>query len=156
MNDEERKAQVKRLADEIRTSLGGLADALGTSPETAAEVLLKRWERTRQGEMPEWKGMFSHDNVTWQSHYAGPNQGQQYRCIICGAGGASSSSGIKQLTYNCHECTGQSTMWPTPQYALYRQQFLLAEHLGKALKTIADGMENEPVVYAGLVLAGTL
>lgn len=102
----------------------------------------------------------SHDDQGWQAHYAAPSRGQQYRCIKCGRGGASGMD-HKPLTYNCVDgvhggCGGQATMWPTPQYALYRQQALLAEHLGKALKRIADGMENEPDVYAGLILNGTL
>lgn len=98
----------------------------------------------------------SHTDTGWQGNYGGPNEGQQYRCILCGAGGASGRGGIKPLTYHCHECPGKSTMWPTPQYVLYRQQVLEVERIRAALQSIADGMESEPDVYAGLVLAGTL
>lgn len=75
----------------------------------------------------------SHDEKGWQRTYAGPNQGQQYRCILCGAGGGSGRDGPKPLTYHCHECPGKSTMWPTPQYALYREKFLEAEKLREDL-----------------------
>lgn len=99
----------------------------------------------------------SHDDKGWNAHYGGPSQGQQYRCILCGTGGASGMD-HKPLAYNCHNkaCNGQATLWPTPQYRLYREQVLKAERLEKALQSIADGMETEPDVYAGLILNGTL
>lgn len=64
----------------------------------------------------------SHEDKGWQAHYGSSGQGQQYRCIKCGNGGASSAA-YKPLTYNCwaEGCKGIDTMWPTPQYALYRQ-----------------------------------
>ena len=75
----------------------------------------------------------SHEDKGWQAHYARPDMGQQYRCIKCGNGGASGQD-HKPLTYHCHneQCKGQHTMWPTPQYALYREQVLEVERL-KAL-----------------------
>lgn len=97
-----------------------------------------------------------HDETGWQGNYGGPNEGQQYRCIVCGAGGASGRGSDKPLTYNCHECPGKATMWPTPQYAIYRALFLKHERLEKALQAIAQGTENDPDVYASLILNGTL
>lgn len=97
-----------------------------------------------------------HDETGWQGHYAAPGQGQQYRCIVCGAGGGSSSHGDKPLTYNCHECPGKATMWPTPQYAIYRALFLKHEKLEKALQEIAYGVIESPDAYASLVLKGIL
>lgn len=98
-----------------------------------------------------------HDETGWQGNYGGPNEGQQYRCIVCGAGGASGRGGDKPLTYNCHECPGKATMWPTPQYAIYRALFLKAERMQKALQEIAFSVTNEPDNYAALTLkvAGT-
>lgn len=62
-----------------------------------------------------------HAQTGWQANYGSHDQGQQYRCILCGAGGASGRGSEKPLTYNCHECPGKATMWPTPQYKLYRE-----------------------------------
>lgn len=96
-----------------------------------------------------------HDETGWQGHYAGPNQGQQYRCIVCGVGGGSSSHGEKPLTYNCVDstgCGGKATMWPTPQYAIYRALFIKAERMQKALQEIAFSVTNEPDNYAALTL----
>lgn len=98
-----------------------------------------------------------HKPVSSSDHYYGAHgAGQRYTCILCGACGASGRGSDKPLTYHCHECPGRSTMWPTPQYALYRELFLKAERLEAALKSIADGKESEPDVYAGLILSGTL
>lgn len=99
-----------------------------------------------------------HDETGWQGNYGGPNEGQQYRCILCGAGGASGRGGYKPLTYNCVDstgCGGKATMWPTPQYVIYRELFLKAERFEKALKEIADCC-NEPDTYATLILEGIL
>jgi hypothetical protein len=74
-----------------------------------------------------------HAENGWQSFYAAPNRGQQYRCILCGQGGASASDGPKPLTYNCMVCMdgdkNKHTMWPTPQYTLYREQVVKVERL---------------------------
>jgi hypothetical protein len=98
-----------------------------------------------------------HKDESWQLHYGAPGRGQQYRCIICGIGGASGSGSPPPLTYNCHNktCNGQNTMWPTPQYSLYRQQVLALERFRAALQEIADGC-NEPDTYATLILEGIL
>lgn len=98
----------------------------------------------------------AHDDSGRTGHYGSPSQGQPYRCILCGAGGASGQGPNKPLTYHCHECPGKSTMWPTPQYYLYRALFLKAERLEKALKEIEQGTVSEPDVYAGLILSGVL
>lgn len=96
---------------------------------------------------PTW----GHGDTSWQGFYGGPNEGQQYRCILCGAGGASARGSDKPLTYHCHECPGKSTMWPTPQYALYRAQVLkeevslkaFAAELKQLCKDFSD-LQNRP------------
>ena len=83
-----------------------------------------------------------HKEAGWQGHYGGPSEGQQYRCIVCGIAGASGSEGIKPLTYNCHnpECSGDKhTMWPTPQYAKYREQVLLGLKVQQELERCQAG-----------------
>lgn len=101
-----------------------------------------------------------HKEAGWQAQYALPGHGQQYRCILCGIGGGSARGSVQPLTYNCHNetCNGKATMWPTPQYALYRERVKEVEQL-KALSVThimldvvpgEDGMGEE--VYAKSVL----
>ena len=80
-----------------------------------------------------------HPQTGWQSIYGGTNEGQQYRCILCGAGGACGRGNAKPLTYHCHECLGLSAMWPTPQYTLYREQVTQ----GRALVAERDALREE-------------
>lgn len=93
-----------------------------------------------------------HDETGWRGSYGTAAEGQGYCCILCGAGGASARGSDKPLTYNCHECPGMATMWPTPQYAIYRALFLKAQRMQKALQEIAFGITSEPDNYAGLAL----
>jgi len=85
-----------------------------------------------------------HRDPGWQANYALANRGQQYRCIVCGLGGGSCAE-YKPLTYNCHnpECSGEKhTMWPTPQYAKYREQVLLGLKVQQELETCQAEVER--------------
>lgn len=86
-----------------------------------------------------------HKETGWRQDYGTHEEGQQYRCIVCGIGGASARGSIKPLTYNCHnpECSGEKhTMWPTPQYAKYREQVLLGLKVQQELETCQAEVER--------------
>ena len=95
-----------------------------------------------------------HAESGWQSFYAVGDQGQQYRCIRCGAGGASPRGSDKPLTYNCHnpQCGGKVTMWPTPQYDEYRELAAERERLREALTELLGCPAN--VVLATVPRSG--
>lgn len=92
----------------------------------------------------------SHDSEGWQANYGGPDQGQQYRCILCGTGGASGRD-HKPLVYHCHNkaCNGQHTMWPTPQYQMFRAKVIALEVL---IQHKTDYMEAAEETQRALLL----
>lgn len=68
----------------------------------------------------------------------------RYICIRCEAGGAGSAgekNNYGTLSFNCHVCPGQGTMWPEPQAKEYLT--LLANN--KRLKGLVEERDTHAV-----------